>query len=80
MLKLQKKQREMGDEENIAIADSKLLLTAFLGGGLGIYIFMFILKYRLKSLVMMVLIPVFIAVNIYFLINLLTGGYNFILP
>lgn len=80
MLKLQKKQRQLGDEENIGVADSKLLLTAFLGGGLGILIFMFILKYRLRSLVMMVLTPIFIAVNLYFLITLLTGGYNFILP
>lgn len=65
MLKHQKTAREEGDEENITVSDTKLLITAVLGGALGIYIMMFILKYRLKSLVMMVFIPVLIAVNVY---------------
>jgi uncharacterized membrane protein YsdA (DUF1294 family) len=78
MLKFQKKARIDGDEENIAISDGKLLLTGILGGALGIFVFMFIFKYRLKSLFMMVLMPVFIAITIYFVVMLFTNGLNFI--
>ena len=77
MLKFQKKAREKGDEENIAVSDSKILLAGLLGGATGIFIFMFIFKYRVKSLFMMVLMPVFIALNIYVLIMILHGGLGF---
>ena len=79
MLRFQKKAREQGDEENISISDGKLLLTGILGGATGIYIFMFILKYRLKSLFMMVLMPVFIALNVYMVIFLFNSGYNLLI-
>ena len=77
MLKFQKKAREKGDEENIAVSDSKILLAGLLGGATGIFIFMFIFKYRVKSLCMMVLMPVFIALNIYVLVMILNGGLGF---
>ena len=77
MLKFQKKAREKGDEENIAVSDSKILLAGLLGGATGIFIFMFIFKYRVKSLFMMVLMPVFIALNIYVLVMILNGGLGF---
>ena len=76
MLRFQKKAREDGDEESIVVSDSKLLLAGLLGGATGIFIFMFIFKYRLKSLFMMVLMPVFIAVNYYILFLLLNGGFG----
>ena len=79
MLKFQKKAREEGDEENITISDSKLLLTGLLGGATGIFIFMFVLKYRLKSLFMMVLMPVMIAINVFFIIAILNGNFGFYL-
>ena len=78
MLNFQKQAREDGDEENITISDSKLLFTGFIGGALGIYIFMFIFRYRLKSLIMMVLMPVFIAINVFAVIYLLSKGSIFL--
>ncbi len=79
MLKFQKKAREGGDEENIGIGDSKLLLTGLLGGALGIFVFMFILKYRLKSLIMMVLMPLFISLNAYIIFTAINGGFGFLM-
>ena len=77
MLKFQKKAREDGDEENIGISDTKLILTGLLGGALGIFVFMFILKYRLKSIVMMVLMPLFISLNAYLIFVTINGGFGF---
>lgn len=78
MLRFQKKERENGDEESIAISDSKLLLTGILGGAIGIFISMFILKYRLKSLFMMVLMPIFIVLNVYLVVIIFNGGFGLI--
>ncbi len=80
MLHFQKKAREDGDEENISVSDTKLLLAGILGGATGIFIFMFIFKYRLKSLFMMVLMPVFIALNVYILIMTFHTGLGFFIP
>ena len=77
MLREQKKARENGDEEDISISDAKLLFTGLLGGATGIFVFMFIFKYRLKSLFMMVAMPVLIAVNVYVAVNLFNNGFGF---
>ena len=77
MLNFQKRAREEGDEENIGVSDTKLILAGLLGGATGIFVFMFILKYRLKSLVMMIIMPLLIALNIYALINIFNGGINY---
>ena len=48
MLRFQKKAREDGDEENIGISDTKLLLAGILGGATGIFVFMFIFTCYVK--------------------------------
>ncbi len=77
MLNFQKKARQEGDEENIGVSDSKLLIAGILGGALGIFVFMFIFKYRLKSLFLMILMPIFIAINAYIMIMLFRNGFGF---
>ena len=79
MLKFQKKYRENGDEESIGISDTKLIITGLLGGALGIFVFMFILKYRLKSIIMMVLMPLFISLNAYLIFVTIYGGFGFLM-
>ena len=79
MLHFQKKARIDGDEENIAISDTKLMLTGLLGGATGIFVFMFILKYRLRSMFMMVLMPIFIALNFYIAYKIFSGGFGYII-
>jgi uncharacterized membrane protein YsdA (DUF1294 family) len=76
LLRFQKKAREAGDEENIGISDTKLLLAGLLGGATGIFVFMFIFKYRLKSLFMMVFMPVLISLNVYIIILTFTNGFG----
>ncbi len=78
MLNFQKNSREHGEEESIPVSDVKLLLTGALGGAIGIFTFMFILKYRLKSLLMMVLMPIFITLNVYIIYMFFSQGFSFI--
>ena len=77
MLHFQKKARKEGDEENITVSDFKLVLAGVLGGATGIFTFMFIFKYRLKSIFMMLIMPVLIAVNVYLVIMLFTQNFGF---
>lgn len=79
ILRFQKNAREKGDDESLIITDGKLLLTGILGGAIGIYVFMFIYKYRLKSLIMMVLMPVFIAINVYIIYLIIQNGYGYLI-
>ena len=72
----QKKQLEENLESTVK--DSKLLLTGLLGGAVGIYVAMFVYSYRLQSLFLMIVIPILIVLNAYVLILGVTGNFGFI--
>ena len=56
------------------ISDFRLILTGLLGGALGILLFMFIYRYRLRSMLLVVFLPVLIALDGYLIFMLFTGG------
>ena len=56
------------------IRDWKLFFSGILGGATGIYIAMFIYKYRLNNFFLMVIMPVFIAINLYAIFLAFSGN------
>ncbi len=76
MLRFQKKERE-NNNEYLSIGDGKLFLAGLLGGAIGIFAFMFIFKYRTKSLFLMIIMPLLIATNIYVAILIFSNGLGY---
>ncbi len=74
LIKSQKQAEE--DGETCKIKDGKVFLTAILGGATGVFVSMFIFKYKLTSLVLMVFIPVIIAVNVYIAIMAFSANFG----
>ena len=75
---LLKSQRDEYGEDDKKPGDGKLILTAILGGALAIYVSMFIMRYRLKNLLFMILMPVIAVLNIYFFYLAFRSGFTFI--
>ena len=76
MLRFQKKERE-NNNEYLSVGDGKLFLAGLLGGAIGIFAFMFIFKYRTKSLFLMIIMPLLIAINIYVAILIFSNGLGY---
>lgn len=71
LIALQRKAHEECSDSRIP--DGKLFVAGALGGATGVYVAMFVFKYRLTSLFLMVVMPVLITLNVYVLIF---GFYN----
>lgn len=78
VLLLKSQRDEFGrDEAKMHSGDGKLILTAILGGAIAIYLSMFILRYRTKNLLLMILMPVIGVLNVYFFIMAFRSGFTF---
>lgn len=53
------------DERHTSGADGKLLLIAAMGGAITLFTTMFIYRYRLESMMLMIALPLLSVVNIY---------------
>lgn len=58
--------------------DGKILLTALLGGAITLYVSMFIFRYRLNNLLLMITLPVLAALNIYLFFIAYRSGFGFL--
>ncbi|MCI8734826.1 MAG: hypothetical protein HFE40_04660 [Clostridia bacterium] len=76
LLKSQKD--EFGENEQKPTGDGKIILTAILGGALAIYISMFCMRYRLKNILFMILMPVIAVLNVYFFYLAYRSGMTFL--
>lgn len=66
------------DESKPMAGDGKLILSALLGGALGIYVTMFITKFKLKDMALMILLPVISVINIWFFVLAFRSGFTFL--
>ena len=58
-------------------SDGRLVLTGVLGGAITLYVCMFIFKYRLKSLFLMLIIPILAVLNVYLWVLAFRSGFTF---
>lgn len=77
MLLIWQKNQYMTDENKLNTGDGKLILAALLGGAIGIYVAMFITKFKLNNMLFMILMPVIGALNIWFVVLAYRSGFTF---
>lgn len=58
-------------------SDGRIVLTGVLGGAITIYICMFAYKYRLKSLFLMLIVPILAVLNVYLWVLAFRSGFTF---
>lgn len=78
MLLIEQKNEYLTDENKLNSGDGKLILAAILGGALGIYVTMFITKFKLKNMLFMILMPVIGALNVWFIVLAYRSGFTFV--
>lgn len=78
MLLLSLRNESLYDESRLNQGDGKLILSALLGGAIGIYVTMFITRFKLKNMVLMILLPVIAVLNVWFCVLAFRSGFTFI--
>lgn len=78
MLLLSLKNDLNADESKPMAGDGKLILSALLGGALGIYVAMFITRFKLKDMALMILLPVIAVFNVWLCVVAFRSGLTFI--
>lgn len=78
MLLISLKNEALFDETKKNVGDGKLLLSAILGGAIGIYVTMFITRFKLKNMLLMILLPVIAVLNVWFCVLAFRSGFTFI--
>lgn len=77
LIKTQRDESDNADEKsNNGIG--KLFLTAILGGAIGIYISMFIMRFRTSNLLLMILMPIIGVINVYLFIAAFRSGLTYL--
>lgn len=77
MLLLSQRNEYLSDQSKLNSGDGKLILSALLGGAVGIYITMFITKFKLKNMLLMILMPVIGVLNVWFIVLAYRSGFTF---
>ena len=78
MLLLSQRNEYLLDESKLNAGDGKLILSALLGGAIGIYVTMFITRFKLKNMLLMILLPVIAVVNVWLGVVFFRSGISFI--
>lgn len=78
MLLLAQRNEYMSDESKLNAGDGKLILSALLGGAIGIYVTMFITRFKLKNMLLMILLPVIGVINVWLCVVAFRSGFTFI--
>lgn len=73
-----KLRKEREDTEDSTPNNGKLITTALLGGALGTFIALFVFKYRLDSLILMVFLPVIAVLNAFIVWQIYRNNFGFI--
>lgn len=77
MLLISQRNEAADDGQKPNGGDGKLILAALLGGAIGLYVAMFITKYKLKNIVLMILLPVIAVFNVWLTIVAFRSGITF---
>jgi uncharacterized membrane protein YsdA (DUF1294 family) len=64
----------MTEDKKLNAGDGKLLLAAVLGGAIGIYVTMFITKFKLRNMLLMIALPVIAVINVWIIILAFRSG------
>lgn len=78
MFLLSLKNDYLTDDSKPGAGDGKLLLSALLGGAIGIYVTMIITRFKLKNLPLMIALPVIGVLNVWFCVLAFRSGFTFL--